>query len=205
MDGKVSEKCATIAESIKEQPPFAFSKLVGEQYLRNYSRMYGLQIISHRMSGIVGAGQTASINHGWIANLVRCTVNTNEGQISKFTIFGDGNQTRDILHITDYVDLIEDELYDFKKYSDGGFSIYNIGGGPSNELSINQAIDILEKDFSCRMEVKQSTPRIGEPRRYASDIERIKAKGWHANIKDKRKIIEELVDWFKNTTGEFCM
>jgi CDP-paratose 2-epimerase len=190
--GKVSEKCATIDVSNKPLPPFAISKYLGEQCLRYYYRMHGLRVISHRMSGVVGAGQVRSNNHGWLTNIVHCAVKNKE-----FTLFGDGNQTRDIMHVNDFLDLIEDELEDFQKYSEGGFAVYNVGGGPANELSINQVIKILERDFSYKMKLTKAEPRIGEPRRYATDNSRIRKKGWHSDITDIRKIIKELIDWYK--------
>lgn len=189
--GKVSEKCDTIDVSKKPQPPFALSKYFGEQYLRYYANMHGLEVISHRMSGIVGPGQIGSKNHGWIANIVRCAVKKKE-----YTIFGDGNQTRDILHINDFLALVEDEIYDFNKYSEGGFAFYNVGGGPANELSINRVVQILDKDFSIRIKPQKIGALVGEPRRYASDITKITEKGWSGHKTDKKHILKDLVNWY---------
>lgn len=192
--GKVSEDCPTIGVSSKPQPPFALSKYIGEYILQSYSRMYGMNVISHRMSGIVGRGQVGSKTHGWLSNIVRCAVNK-----EKFTKFGDGNQTRDVMHISEFIDLIENELQDFKKFSEDSFAIYNVGGGPTNELSINQVIKTLEKELSCKMKVEEIAPRIGEPKRYVSDIEKIRKKGYNLNIIDQKNIIiKELIDWYNS-------
>ncbi|MBI4825207.1 MAG: NAD-dependent epimerase/dehydratase family protein [Nitrospirae bacterium] len=189
--GKVSENCATIEISTKPQPPFALSKYLGEQYLHHYANMHRLEVISHRMSGIVGPGQLGSKTHGWIANIVRCAVKKKE-----YTIFGDGNQTRDILHIKDFIDLVEIELADFNTYSEGGFSVYNVGGGAANKLSINQVIKMLETELSREMKTTKDIPRTGEPKHYTSDIARIQDKGWLTHITDTKTIIRELIDWY---------
>ncbi len=196
--GKVSEECATVEVSNKPQPPFALSKHLGELYLQYYSRMYGLGVISHRMSGIVGAGQAGSISHGWLSNIVRCAVNK-----KKFTLFGDGNQTRDVLYINDFLDLIENELKNFTKYSEGGFAVYNVGGGTTNELSINQVIEILEQKYSKKMKVEKADPRMGEPRHYCTNLTKIKKKGWPLNeLRSVTDIISEVVNHYRLGGGK---
>ncbi len=207
--GKVSEECSTINMSIKPQPPFALSKYFGEQYLQCYSNMYGLNVISLRMSGIVGAGQPGSTTHGWLANIVRCANKSKEAieKNEQYIIYGDGNQTRDILHINDFIDLIENQLANFKKYSEGRFAVYNVGGGPANELSINQVIELLNTEFSSEMTVAIAAPRIGEPRHYCTDLTKIKKKGWpYNNIISTKEIISEVVRYYRsseNKRGEY--
>jgi CDP-paratose 2-epimerase len=197
-NGNVSEECPTIEISNKPQPPFALSKYMGEQYLHFYSRMYGLKVISNRMSSIVGAGQTGSKTHGWLANIIRCAV-----QKKEYTIFGDGNQTRDVLHINDFIRIIENELAYFNKYSENGFMVYNMGGGNSNELSINQAIKIAEKELSIQMKIKKGPPRIGEPVKYCSDFTRLKRIGLPFDKpRSLKDIIADLIYYYNNGEGE---
>jgi CDP-paratose 2-epimerase len=185
--GVVSEDCNTVDLS-SEVPPFAYSKLIGEQYLRHYSRKHGVRVISHRMSGILGPDQKSSQIHGWVSYLVQCAVD----KIS-YEIFGDGDQTRDVLHINDYVDLIEMELKDFNHFVEGNFAVYNIGGGPNNELSINQIIEILDKNHGLKLKYDKTGVRPGEPRQYVSGLNRIYKKGWKPKRNDPIQIIAELV------------
>ena len=65
------------------------------------------------MSGIVGPGQRGSRIHGWISYLVECAKYG-----LKYIVYGDGQQSRDILHISDYVDLIEQQLRRFEHFSE---------------------------------------------------------------------------------------
>jgi len=188
----VSEDCETVVGLPKETPPFAFSKYIGEQYLHWYSQNYGIKVISHRMSGIVGPGQRSSEGHGWVSHLVKCAI---AGKT--YTIFGDGNQTRDILYIDDFVDLIEAELSNFRHFSENGFAVYNIGGGHKNELSINQLIKII-KDYRLEVNKKNIGSRLGEPRHYVTNLDKIKQKGWPVNnLKNAEEIIAELVVYVK--------
>jgi CDP-paratose 2-epimerase len=188
--GAVSEVCATVGQSRKPQPPFAISKYMGEECLLRYARMHRVPVISLRMSGVVGPGQIGSKVHGWISHLVGCAVNG-----VTFTIYGDGKQTRDILHISDYLELIEMALNEFDYLSDNGAAIYNIGGGPSNELSIEQVVSLLRKDHEIDLRLIYQDFRPSEPRHYVSDCGLIAKKGWHPRRNDPQILISEIVDW----------
>lgn len=192
--GAVGEDCQTVTELAQGTPPFAFSKYIGEQYLRYYSNNFGIKVISLRMSGIVGPGQNSSEIHGWVSNIVRCAKAD-----ETYKIFGDGNQTRDILHVDDFVDLIEIQIKQFSLFSDDGFSVYNVGGGKKNEFSINQIINILEGKFGLKLTYRKKEPRIGEPRSYCSNIDKIKDKGWPlTELKSAEEIISSLVTFQNN-------
>ena len=187
--GTISENDLTVMGLSGETPPFVFSKLIGEQYLQWFSKKYGFRAISHRLSGIVGPGQRSNENHGWISYIVKCAI---EGKI--YRIFGNGDQTRDILHIDDFVSLVEMELVDFKYFSEDGFAIYNIGGGTNNRLSINDVVKLLKEDHELKLKYIKEDPRIGEPLHYATNLDKIKTKGWPLNeIKNKEQIISDII------------
>ena len=184
-NGVVSEDCKKVIEATKLHPPFCISKYWGELYLRWYAqkdKTGKMQVISNRMSGIVGPGQSGSKIHGWISFLIECA---EEGK--EYTVYGDGEQSRDILHISDYVDLIKLQLWKFEHFSEKKFAAYNIGGGQKNRISNNEVIDFLNVNSA------EGTPRTGEPLHYVSDIKRIEQKGWAPKKTDAYEIITDLV------------
>jgi CDP-paratose 2-epimerase len=187
--GAVSEICATVRADDATQPPFAHSKLLAETVLLQLSRTRQLRFVSHRLGGIVGPGQTGSVKHGWVANFVGRAL---KGEF--LTIFGDGKQTRDILHVDDLVTLIELELGDFDRFAMNGDGIYNVGGGPSAEISPLDVIHWLEADHGLTLEYRFAEPRAGEPQQYASDIGKIRCMGWEPRRVDPRALVGEMVD-----------
>jgi nucleoside-diphosphate-sugar epimerase len=190
-NGSVPETCQTIIETKNWSPPFAYSKYAAECILKWYSEKYKLPVISHRMSGIVGAGQRSSQIHGWVSYLIKCAASG-----KKFTIFGDGKQTRDILHIDDYVDLIEMELSDFSYFSNNKFIVYNIGGGGRNEISINDLITLIMKEHNLFLKRDYDEFRGGEPKHYVTALSKISKKSWVPKYTDPKKIISDLVRQF---------
>lgn len=184
----INEKAPTITTSRINPPPYAISKFTGEQYMIQYARRHNFRIISHRMSGIVGPNQKGTKMHGWIDFLVKCIV-----QGIPYTIFGDGDQSRDILYIDDLVDLLEMELADFNHFCDDWFSVYNIGCGKKTELSINNVIEYVNKKYKLEFQPEKGSSIKDEPRHYVSDISKISSKGWLPKHNDPQKIIDTFV------------
>ena len=95
--------------------------------------------------------------------------------------------------MNDFVDLIEFEFNNFRNLSEDGFAIYNVGGGRNNELSIRHVIDILEINHGLKLNFHFSQPREGEPRFYASNLDKVRNMGWKPKIENPAQIIAEFV------------
>ena len=80
--------------------PYGCSKGAADQYGRDYSRIYGLRTVVFRQSCIYGQRQFGIEDQGWVAWLAIA----HELGIP-FTLFGNGKQVRDLLHVDDLVDL----------------------------------------------------------------------------------------------------
>jgi nucleoside-diphosphate-sugar epimerase len=115
--------------------PLGLSKKVGEDYLALYRDLYGLPVVTLQPSTVYGPGQLGDRNLGWVSHFVRSAV---EGK--RIELYGSGDQTRDVLFIDDFVDLVVDILNNFDRYEGG---IYPVGGGPSNEISLVQLLHHL--------------------------------------------------------------
>ena len=76
--------------------PYGCSKGTGDQYVRDYARMYGLRSIVFRQSCIYGPRQFGIEDQGWVAwFIIAAAMRRN------ITIYGDGKQVRDILYVDD--------------------------------------------------------------------------------------------------------
>ena len=82
------------SEPLDFHSPYGCSKGAGDQYVRDYARIYGLKTVVFRQSCIYGTRQFGIEDQGWIAWF--CVAATT-GQ--PFTIFGDGKQIRDTLWV----------------------------------------------------------------------------------------------------------
>ncbi len=152
--------------------PYGCSKGTGDQYVRDYARIYGLPTVVFRQSSIYGPRQFGIEDQGWIAFLAICAA-TNK----PITIYGDGKQVRDILYVDDLARAFEAASANIQRAAG---QIFNIGGGPSRTLSIwTETGPLLERLAGRALPVSFSGWRPGDQRIYVSDISKAQAVlGW---------------------------
>ena len=132
------------AEPLDFHSPYGCSKGAGDQYVRDYARIYGLKTVVFRQSCIYGTRQFGIEDQGWIAWFCVAAMT---GQ--PFTIFGDGKQIRDTLWVGDLVDAYERALERIDAVSG---EVFNVGGGPANTLSLHELVAMLERAFGRQLD-----------------------------------------------------
>jgi len=177
--------------------PYGCSKGSGDQYVRDYSRMYGFPTVVFRQSCIYGPRQFGIEDQGWVAWFIIATV---LGQ--PISIYGDGKQVRDVLHINDLINAYDLAISHVK--SSGG-NIYNIGGGPQNAIAIWREFGpILEEIHGNTIPITYGDWRPGDQKIYISDISKAKNDlAWSPKIGVKAGI-EDLYNWVKQNTALFA-
>ena len=149
-------------EPLDFHSPYGCSKGAGDQYVRDYARIYGMKTIAFRQSCIFGTRQFGIEDQGWVAWF--CLAAT-RGQ--KFTIFGDGKQIRDTLWIDDLIDAYETALDRIEAVKG---QVFNLGGGPSNTLSLLELVAILERHFERPLNPAFADWRPGDQPVFVADI-----------------------------------
>ena len=114
--------------------PYGASKLSGEKYCEAYNCTYGLSTISLRYFNVYGERQSANPYSGVIAIFSK---QLHRGV--KPTIYGDGSQTRDFIHVSD---VVRANLNALKANVRAG-SAFNVGTGRA--ISINELSSLLAK------------------------------------------------------------
>jgi CDP-paratose 2-epimerase len=82
------------------------------------------------------------------------------------SIYGDGCQVRDVLDISD---AVEAYVSAWKHIGDVQGKAFNLGGGPSNAISLRQLIAYIEDVIGRPVETLYSDWRAGDQRYYVSD------------------------------------
>jgi len=85
------------SETAKPKSPYALQKYIGELYCKMFSEIYGLETVCLRYFNVYGKGQPSV---GAYASVVAKFIDLRK-QKKNLTIVGDGNQTRDFVHVTD--------------------------------------------------------------------------------------------------------
>ena len=156
--------------------PYGCSKGTGDQYVRDYARMYDLPTVVFRQSCIYGPRQFGIEDQGWVAWFIIAAV-----MGKPMTIYGDGKQVRDILHVSDLI-----QAYDLavEKIDVAKGQVYNLGGGPSNVMSIWAEFGPkLEKMIGSSLNVSRGDWRPGDQRVFYADVSKAKQElGWEPKI-----------------------
>jgi len=170
--------------------PYGCSKGAADQYVRDYSRIYGIKTVVCRQSCIYGRHQFGIEDQGWVAWFAIRTI------LGKpIYIYGNGKQVRDLLFIDDLVDLYEVII---RKIELAKEKIFNIGGGPKNCASLLQVLEIFKK-LGCKpAKLIYKDWRPGDQKIYISDICLAnEILGWKPKI-DIQRGIGNLFDWVRD-------
>ena len=173
--------------------PYGCSKGAADQYVRDYARSYGLRTAVFRMSCIYGPHQFGTEDQGWVAHFLLRALT---GQ--PITLYGDGMQVRDVLFVEDLVRafLLAEESLD--KIAGQAF---NMGGGPSNTVSLLELVDLIESLHGSRPKVSFEEWRTGDQRYYVSDCSRFSAAtGWRPRV-NVREGVGKLYNWLLEFRG----
>ena len=175
--------------------PYGCSKGTADQYMIDYSRIYGLKTVVFRQSCIYGYRQFGIEDQGWVAWF---TIAAMMGK--PITIYGDGKQVRDVLFIDDLVDAYEAAVKNIDKIKGQAF---NIGGGAKNTMSLLELLAFLEKFFGKKIPLRFAGWRPGDQPVFVCDIGKAKkAFGWAPKVGPKEGV-KKLYDWVRDNKKLF--
>jgi CDP-paratose 2-epimerase len=173
--------------------PYGASKGSADQYMLDFSRIYGLNTVVFRHSSMFGGRQFATADQGWLGWFIQQAIEIkNDTATAPFTVSGTGKQVRDLLYASDCVELYIKASENINKIKGQAF---NIGGGIKNSLSLLELFSLLENELEISMEYTRIAPRASDQRVFVSDITRIKNLiGWEPKI-DKIQGVRNMIDW----------
>ncbi|MPZ15758.1 MAG: NAD-dependent epimerase/dehydratase family protein [Chloroflexi bacterium] len=165
--------------------PYAASKAAGELYVETFSRMYGFDYTILRYANVYGPRQHPYTEEGQVVAIFSRLML--EGR--QPTIFGDGEQGRDFVYVSDVADA------NARALDRGSRAILNLGTGDGT--TVNELYRRLSRLTGFGGEAKFGPPRPGEVFRIALDASRARSDlGWEpATPLDDG--LQATVDWFR--------
>lgn len=176
--------------------PYGCSKGAGDQYVRDYARIYGLPTVVLRQSCIYGPRQFGVEDQGWVAWMV---IAATTGR--PITIFGDGKQIRDLLNIHDLLDAYDLAIDNIERVKG---QVFNIGGGAENTVAIwTEFGPLLERLIGRPIPVARDDWRPGDQKVFVADIRKAgELLGWRPKC-DVAAGVKQLCDWVGANTNLF--
>ena len=163
--GSTSEPCL---ETDRPDPlnPYSVSKLAGENLMKMYNDLYGIQTVSLRYFNVYGPRQAYKGQYAPVIGIFQ----KQKFEGKPLTIIGDGNQTRDFIHVAD---VAHANMMVAEKDVVG---VFNVGSG--TEYSVNQIASLTNNPHGTTT----MPSREGVARRSISDNNKLKNIGWQPRI-----------------------
>jgi CDP-paratose 2-epimerase len=173
--------------------PYGCSKGAADQYVRDYARVYGMNTAVLRMSCIYGPRQFGTEDQGWLAHFMLRSI---LGE--RLTIFGDGLQVRDALHVSDaaaaWIAVLEN-------IGSVRGRVFNLGGGEENAISLLELIDQIAVMRGAAPALSFDRWRPGDQPWYVSRCEALtSAVGWKPRI-SLQQGLRSLLEWLEGRFG----
>lgn len=190
VDGKLHKSGVGESRPIEFHTPYGCSKGAADQYVLDYARSYQVPTAVLRMSCIYGQRQFGTEDQGWVAHFL---IRALKGE--PITIYGDGHQVRDILHVDDAVRAYRAV---FDRIGDVSGEAFNLGGGPRNAVSLRSLIAHIESVTGRAVDTRFEDWRQGDQRYYVSDTSRLTDKLGVKPTIDWRRGVEALRNWLED-------
>jgi UDP-glucose 4-epimerase len=150
--------------------PYGIAKLAAEEYLLGWNRLHGTAHSALRFANVYGPRQAAGLEGGVVAIFLE---SMQAGEPT--TIYGDGEQARDFVHVDDVVRAVLAALDERRP------GVLNIGTGKAT--SVNKLYEACRLVTGVGAVPASASARPGEVRRSVIDPGRAKAAlGWSASV-----------------------
>ncbi|MFA6005949.1 MAG: GDP-mannose 4,6-dehydratase [Patescibacteria group bacterium] len=169
--------------------PYGCSKGSADLYFLDYARSFGMNTIVFRQSCIYGPHQYGVEDQGWLAFFALQFL-----RHKPITVYGTGEQVRDLLFVEDLAEGYEKALQQGPKIAG---QVFNFGGGPQNSVSINEAINHLAQIFGYTVPLTYDKKRLGDQDYFVADTRKAeRTLGWKAKT-GYQSGLKTMIDWCK--------
>jgi CDP-paratose 2-epimerase len=170
---------------------YGLTKLSAEMLIEEYRAAYGLRAVVNRCGVIAGPWQMGKVDQGVFTYWM--LAHHFQRPLSYIGFGGSGKQVRDLIHVDDVVDLIDEQLAE-PDHWDG--ATVNVGGGRECSLSLSETTAMCAEITGCRLDVTNSgASRPGDIPVYISDCSKLfSLTSWRPE-RDARTVLTDIHTW----------
>ena len=167
--------------------PYALQKVVGEQYLQMFTRLYGLETVSIRYFNVFGPRQDPSSPYSGVISVFATALLENRPA----KIYGDGEQTRDFTYVANVVDGV---LRACEAPAANG-QIINVATG--GRISLNTLFETMRGLVGATVQPTYVEPRPGDVRDSQADIRKAREILGYQPIVSFEDGLRRTVEWYR--------
>jgi CDP-paratose 2-epimerase len=170
---------------------YGATKFSAEHLIEEYAEAFGLRAVTNRCGVIAGPWQMGKVDQGvfsfWLLSHLF------ERPLSYIGYGGSGKQVRDLLHIDDLIDLIDEQLGDPARWS--GVTA-NVGGGRECSLSLLETTELCRELIGKNVSIgAEPENRPGDVPVYLSDCARLQSLTSWRPSRSPRDVLADLLAW----------
>lgn len=172
---------------LKPISPYGYHKQMSEIICNEYANLFNLKIAIIRPFSIFGNGLRKQL----IWDMCRKFISNDQ-----IILFGTGNETRDFIHISDFVQLIEIVL----ENADFDCTVYNAASGI--ETKISDVANIFVEYYGYTKSVCfNGVSKIGDPKNWCACIDSVSNIGFKPTANFTSEIIS-YINWFNKLNAK---
>ena len=169
--------------------PYAVSKLAGEQYMRSFTRVYGLETVTVRYFNVFGPHQDPSSQYSGV--LAKFSLAMLEGRTP--VIYGDGSQSRDFTYIENVVDANLRAIEAPAEKVSG--RVFNIA--TEQRITLNDAVKSLRELTGYTGPVEYAPARAGDIAHSLADISLARAALGYEPTVNFHEGLRRTLSWYR--------
>jgi CDP-paratose 2-epimerase len=170
---------------------YGATKLSGELLVGEYAAAYGLQAVVNRCGVVAGPWQMGKVDQGVFTYWMLAHHFKRSLQYIGFG--GTGKQVRDLLHVADLLELIDEQLCEPVRWA--GATV-NVGGGVGCSLSLCETTELCRQITGQSVDIRPSLEnRPGDVQIYISDCTRLHAMTTWRPRRDPAGILGDIHAW----------
>ncbi len=167
--------------------PYAVAKLAGENYMRSFTRVYGLETVALRYFNVFGPYQDPTSQYSGVLAVFCQRMLAGEAP----TIHGDGEQSRDFTFIQN---TVEGNLLAAEAATVSG-RVMNLATG--ERITLNRVVELLRELTGYDGPVNYGEARAGDIRHSLADISLAKELLGYRPSVDFREGLRRTVEWYR--------
>src|SRR4051812_43255367 len=167
--------------------PYALQKVVGEQYLQMFTRLYGLETVSTRYFNVFGPRQDPSSPYSGVISVFASALIENRSP----KIYGDGEQTRDFTYVANVVDGV------LRASEAPGASGEVINVATGGRISLNELFRTMPDLIGGSVEPTYEAERAGDVRDSQADIAKARRILNYQPIVSFEEGLRRTVEWYR--------
>jgi nucleoside-diphosphate-sugar epimerase len=171
--------------------PYALQKVVGEQYLQMFTRLYGLETVSIRYFNVFGPRQDPTSPYSGVISVFATALIENRSP----KIYGDGEQTRDFTYVANVVDGV------LRACEANGASGEIINVATGGRISLNQLFHTMKQLVGATADPTYVETRAGDVRDSQADISKAQRILGYAPIVSFEDGLRQTVEWYRSATA----